>query len=85
VITVDCQQTLGHMQPFPSLCYPDSASQFPAIIILTEGFFWISFFSMYFIQHRFICRPSDSTVSEDAGIEPRTVATVALAVRHFNH
>ncbi len=23
----------------------------------------------------FICRPSDSTVLEDAGIEPRTVAT----------
>jgi hypothetical protein len=26
---------------------------------------------MYFIQHLFICRPSDSAVSEDAGIEPR--------------
>ncbi len=25
--------------------------------------------------------PSDSTVSKDAGIEPRTVATLALAVR----
>ncbi len=36
---------------------------------------------MYLIQHCFICRPSDSTVSEDAGIEPRTVATFALAVR----
>jgi hypothetical protein len=35
---------------------------------------------MYFIQHCFICRPSDSTVSVDAGIEPRTVAT-ALADR----
>jgi len=32
-------------------------------------------FFMYFIQHCFICRPSDSTVSEDAGIEPGTVAT----------
>jgi hypothetical protein len=30
------------------------------------------------IQHCFICRPSDSTVSEDAGIETRTVATLAL-------
>ncbi len=38
-------------------------------------------FVMYFIQHCFISRPSDSFVSEDAGIEPRTVATVALAVR----
>ncbi len=37
---------------------------------------------MYYIQHCFICRPSDSTVSEDAEIEPRTVATSALAVSH---
>ncbi len=36
-------------------------------------------FFMYDIQHCFICRHSDSTVSEDAGIEPRTVATTALA------
>ncbi len=43
------------------------------------------FLCMYFIQHCFICRPSDSTVSEDAGIEPRTVATSALAVRRSCH
>jgi len=41
--------------------------------------------TMYFIQHCFICRPSDSIVSEDAGIEPRTVATTSLAVRCSNH
>ena len=35
---------------------------------------------MYDIQHCFICRPSESSVSEDAWIEPRTVATTALAV-----
>ncbi len=35
---------------------------------------WIYLF-MFVIQHCFICRPSDSTVSEDAGIEPRTVVT----------
>jgi hypothetical protein len=40
---------------------------------------------MYDIQHCFIPRPSDSTVSEAAGIEPRTVATTALAVRRSNH
>jgi hypothetical protein len=40
---------------------------------------------MYNIQHCFICRPSDFTVSEDAGIEPRKVATTALAVRRSNH
>jgi hypothetical protein len=38
-------------------------------------------FFMYDTQHCFICLPSDTTVSEDAGIEPRTVATTALAVR----
>ncbi len=40
---------------------------------------------MYFIQRCVICRPSDSTVSEDAGIESRTVATSALAVRRSRH
>ncbi len=42
-------------------------------------------FIVYAIQHCFTCRPSDSTVSADAGIEPRTVVTSALAVRRFNH
>jgi hypothetical protein len=37
-----------------------------------DGFF---FFFMCVIQHCFICRPSDSTVSEDAAFEPRTVST----------
>jgi hypothetical protein len=46
--------------------------------------FWISF-SMYCFQHCFICRCSDSTVSEDAGIWFRTVATLALAVGRSNH
>jgi hypothetical protein len=41
-------------------------------------------FFPYNIQHCFI-RPSDSTVPTDAGIEPRTVATGALAVRRSNH
>ncbi len=43
------------------------------------GDFFI-FFS-YYIQHCFICRPLDSTVPTDAGIETRTVATGALTVR----
>jgi hypothetical protein len=46
--------------------------------------FWGVFFS-YCIQHCFICRPSDSSVPTDAGIEPRAVATGALAVRLCNH
>jgi hypothetical protein len=43
-------------------------------------YFFGGFFSIcaYNIQHWFICRPSDSTVPTDAGIEPRTVATCAL-------
>ncbi len=43
-------------------------------------FLIFSFFSLL-TQHCFICRPSKSPVSEDAGIEPRTAATTALAVR----
>ncbi len=55
--------------------------------LLTSFFFYIFWgdfflFFPYNIQHCFICRPSDST---DAGIEPRTVATGALAVRRSNH
>ncbi len=42
------------------------------------------FLFMYDIQHCFICRPTDSTASEDAGFEPRTVATTALTVRRSN-
>jgi hypothetical protein len=42
-------------------------------------------FFAYVIQHCFICRPSDSTVSEDAEVEPRTVVTSTLAVRRSNH
>ncbi len=37
---------------------------------LLKGFFGF----LYFIQHCFICRKSDTTLSEDAGIEPRIVA-----------
>jgi hypothetical protein len=51
--------------------------------VLKEDFF--SPFFMYSIQHCFICRPSDSTVSENAGFEPGTVATTALAVRRSDH
>ncbi len=46
-----------------------------------------SFYARYstVTQHCFICRPSDSTVSEEAGIEPRTVATLALTARRSIH
>jgi hypothetical protein len=32
-------------------------------------------FLMYFIQQYFICRPSESTVTKEAGIEPRTFSS----------
>jgi hypothetical protein len=48
-----------------------------------QGDFWIFCFVLYStLLH---LPPSDTTVSEDAGIEPRTVATLALAVRRSNH
>ncbi len=43
--------------------------------------FWMC---MYYIQHCCICRPAKLTVSGDAGIKPRTVATLALAVRQLS-
>ncbi len=43
------------------------------------------FVCMYLIQHCFICRPSDSSVSENAGMEPRSIVTLPLAVKRSNH
>ncbi len=56
-------------------------------MVLGEFFNLLNFFPFFVrvIQHCYICHPSDSAVSEDAGIEPRTVATSALIVRCFNH
>ncbi len=51
---------------------------------ILNRFFWI-FLCMYFVQHCFICCPADSIVSEDVGIEPRTVSTSALAIRRSSH
>ncbi len=42
-------------------------------------------FFMYYIQHCFICRPTESIVPMDAGIESRTIAPGGLAVRRSNH
>ncbi len=57
----------------------------PLKTFVKQGNFWGFFFPMYCFQHCFICLPSDSTVSEDAGIEPRTVATSALTVKRSTH
>jgi hypothetical protein len=40
---------------------------------------------MYVIKHSFIYRPSDSTVSEDVGIDPKIVETLALTAMHFSN
>ncbi len=49
---------------------------------ITAVLFWIF---MCYIKHCFICRPSYYTVSEDAGTEPKTDATLALTVERSNH
>ncbi len=54
---------------------------------MDEGFLkggYVGFFQ-FFTQHCFICCGSESNVLEDAGIESRTVATLALAVRRSNY
>jgi hypothetical protein len=49
------------------------------------GFLDFSFICTIFNTASSACRPSDSTVPEDAEIEPSTVATTALANRRSNH
>jgi hypothetical protein len=38
---------------------------------------------VYFTQHCFVCRPADSDVSEDAGIEPKAVCVEALIMSGY--
>ncbi len=52
-----------------------------SINFFLRGIFWI----FHIIQNCFICRLSDSTPSEDSGIEPRTVATLVLTPRRSNY
>ncbi len=55
------------------------------IILLTFLYFFYPFLASFLnilFDTLFLHRPSDSTLSEDAGIEPRTVETLALTVRH---
>ncbi len=73
-----------HVYRKESGTYVKSTTGLIHMMDLKEGFFWDFSFFMYDIQHCFICRPSHSTVSEDAGIEPRTVATTALTGRRSN-
>ncbi len=65
------------------------------LFAMTFFFLWVSccslvsFFNRIFLDFIYLhystllhLPPLDSTVSEDAGIEPRTIATLALTVRH---
>jgi hypothetical protein len=86
-----CSLAGRYDNPIPTRCLvPIEFLKIPALrgdnfrgIQTNRGSFGI--FSMYRIQHCFNFRRSDFTVPEDAGIEPRTVATSALAVRRSNH
>jgi hypothetical protein len=60
------------------LCISCASQVYRGLFIKGEIFLDLFFFFIVAIQHFFICRPSNSTVSEDAGIEPKTVATFAL-------
>ncbi len=62
---------------FTLLCFVSLSSRNPLPTV-----FLFFFLSMYVIQHCFICRPSDSTVSEDVGIKSRIDA---LEARSSNH
>jgi hypothetical protein len=70
---------------FKSICDMHEDQPFTWNLPSLKGDFFGLFLLIYDIQHCFICRLSDSTVSEDAGIEPRTVATMALVVRRSDH
>jgi len=50
------------------------------MLFIKKMIFWFFLYFIYIIQHYFICRPSDSVVSA----EPRAVATIDLAARHYN-
>ncbi len=71
-----------HFDSDPILAFHSDADPHP---FFYRVIFCDFFGSMYCVQHCFICRPSDSTVSADAGIEPRTVWKSALAVIRSNH
>ncbi len=62
-------------------CFSHKRKNFFTVFL--QGDF-LDFYSVFYIQRCFIYRPSDSTVSENAGIEPRSVAISALAVRGSN-
>ncbi len=71
---MSCANCYQFFYPFADLFI--SSSQYPNI------FFKVQYFILTLLH---LCHPSDSNVSENAGIEPRTAATSALAVRRSKH
>jgi hypothetical protein len=71
---------LLHPDPVPSCSYT-------FLFLLLPKYFLGDFLIFFFVLYSALLHlpPSDSTVPTDAGIEPRTVATSALAVRRSNH
>ncbi len=68
-------------KPVPSVADQHIGSRYqPKASNFFKGNFQGFLCTRYCFQHCFICRPS-----EDAGIEPRTIATTALTVRRSNH
>ncbi len=76
---------LRYLYPWHPVCCKYRRGSKMSEDLKTNREIFLYFYSLYCIQHWFICHPSDSTVSEDAGMEPRTVVTSALAVRRSNH
>ncbi len=88
-LTHDLDQIESYSRLHP-YCITDITSQIGKwfswqllLLFILKRYFFIFFLFMYVIQHCFICRPSVFTESEDAGLEPRTVATLALTAREL--
>jgi hypothetical protein len=80
--TISQTERLTTWQPFSNFIGSSMAKSLcQKFLSIGEFYAWIF---KYFIQHCFICRPLDSTFFKYAGIEPRTAATLALAVRRPN-
>ncbi len=77
------QPNVDQNQFFSKPLYPGyDVSDYQLLPLALRKYFLLGDFLMYNIQHCFICRLSDSTVLEDARIEPRTVQ---LRHRRSNH
>jgi hypothetical protein len=81
-IRISCHSTESRMPSGRLFCPRLLFLLYPLFLYLKGGFFL--FYVRYSTLHHLLPLRF-STVSEDAGIESRTVATTALAVRRYNH